>query len=150
MTTLAYFERVQDWENWDDTDFEEFSEKFLQMKQSVDYTEYKKIKTACLETEKFIEDHDYEIGCKGQADLEREAIEKKYYNRKMSQSILYCDCTDSDLLLLKVIDKKENSIILSLESNEPNEILSFILLNSNLINSIDSNSFKLIADYLYI
>lgn len=144
---------------WTMEDYSDYAEEFLKLKQSVNYNKYKKIKISCQKARELGKDYDileYEdiptpFFDNGLIREEEKKINVKYHNYKFSQYILKAEYIDQDTLQLRILDKKKTSEILAqLVSSDPYEILYFILENIRWINSVESDSFDLISDFLYI
>lgn len=149
MTT--YVKHVDE---WTDYDYEEYANSFLSIKQSISYHEYKQLKDSYQKTKKikfdiFSEDIPESFLGNSSLDNEFEQISKKYYYHKMSKNILRAS-KNGDMLLLEIYDKKTNDILYNFISDEPSQILYFIVSNQRWIDSVDSKSYELIGDYLYI
>ena len=154
MTDLTYIKPIN---TWTEEDYSNYAEEFLKLKESINYHKYKELKNSCQKARALARDYDIfeediPTSFLGNSliDEEEAKINKKYHNFKFSQYILKAENIDSDTLRLKIYDRKSSETLVQLVSDEPYDILYFILENINWINSVESDSFELISDFLYV
>ena len=155
MATLTY---IKPCNTWSMEDYAAYAEEFLELDQSINYAKYKKAKISCQKARDWGKNYDIlkddniptPFFDNSLIREEEKDIEKKYHNYAYSMYILNAEYEDPDTIRLQIIDKKASEILAQLVSSDPYEILYFILENIKWINSVESDSFQLIADFLYI
>lgn len=155
MTTLT---NIKPCNTWSMEDYATYAEEFLNLDQSINYAKYKKAKISYQKAREWLKNYDIfedeniptPFFDNSLIREEEKDIDRKYHNYAFSQYILKAEYVDPDNLQVKILDKKTSKTLANLVSSEPFEILHFILQNIKWINSVESESFELISDFLYV